>query len=159
MAAPNIGAFLARARAIPRRIPKAHAKAQAYLAEAAFADIAESSPVRTGSYRASHTLGTGAARTESFLFEHPDRPVPNERPEPRSTPLPPPDLGSVASSLAKLAPFQRVVLANAIFYAPFIEYGTGAMSPRLVFDRARQNTRSRLAQARAIFLREVQAAP
>lgn len=151
----DLASFEARARRIVDAIPLAHAKAQAYLAESAFGDLVEASPVRTGSYRASHTIGVGAGKTENFLFEHPSRPVPDERPPARETPIEAPDSGAVSAALEGIAPFQRIVLANAIYYAPFLEYGTGASSPRLIFDRARENARGRVEAAKLVFLREL----
>lgn len=159
MAAPNLDAFLAEVRKLNEAVPRAHAKAHAHLVETAFGDVVEGSPVQTGEYRASHTIGLGVERVQSFLFEHPERPEPDAPARPRETPIPAPDVGAAASTLQTLAPFQSVVLENPKFYAGFLEYGTARMVPRLIYERARANTEGRMAEAESIFFEELGVRP
>lgn len=147
----NADTFLKYVQGLSEHIGTAHAKAQGHLVAAAFADVVESSPVRTGEYRASHVVGTGGERLEEFLYEHPERPEAEAPAASREVPLPPPDVGSAAAAVANLTPYENVIVGNDKFYGPFLEFGTARMEPRLIYDRAARNTEGRLADAQAIF--------
>ena len=138
-------------RALPDAIGRAHADAHAHLLTEAFAGIAERSPVRTGEYRASHTVALGAERPETLLYEHPERPEPDEPARPRVAPIAPPNESDVAASLAGLAPYQAAVIHNAKFYAGFLEYGTARMEPRLIYEGEVAATEARTREAEAVF--------
>lgn len=119
-------------------VPAAIAAANAALAGDAFANIVEASPVRTGEYRASHTIGLGSERTTSYLFEHGERPVPDAPAAPREVPIGPPDVSEAQASLDSIrASDTSILIENQKFYAGFLELGTAKMEPRLIYEGAR----------------------
>lgn len=158
MAMRGLDVFVRQAEAVGRAPQRAAKQAAAYLAEAAVSDIVEASPVRTGEYRASHVVGTGAERIEALVFEHPDRPLPDAPAAPRETPIPGPDLAAVRASLTGLRPFAQVIVGNDKFYAPYIEHGTALMSARLVYQRAQSAVETRTAEVQRIFEEELRRA-
>lgn len=126
--------------------PRAIAKMQGQAVADAFLDVVAHSPVRFGYYRASHVVGEGDGEQPSeILFEHPDRP-PAQGPHPARPVIPPPDVGSARAILARgsttwvrgaVWSFRRLLVWNGVKHAGYVEWGTAAMAPRLVYERAR----------------------
>jgi len=78
--------------------------------------LVESSPVKTGRYRAEHVI----LADRRFVFEHPGRVGPTGKPIPSEI-IPPPDMGSVASSLLEIRIGEKVEFLNQIVYAEPVE--------------------------------------
>lgn len=151
----SLAAFNREMKALVDAVPEAHVAAQAALVGSAFAQIAEASPVRTGEYRASHTIGIGFERTGAFLFEHPQRPEPAKPAVPRESPIPGPDVAQARASLEGVTPFQSLVIENQKFYAGYLEFGTALMAPRLIYEAARVASERRGAVAQQAFEQEL----
>ena len=112
MAAPDT--FAQEIEALIAEIPRAHQRLLAELGGAAIDDVSVSSPVRTGAYRASHTVtGDGGAGPGPILYEGADRigddDVVPEFPHARYQPV----SGDDARAQVEAAePFQRIEIRN-----------------------------------------------
>lgn len=97
------------------------------------------SPVRTGRYRASHTLAVGA----------PDgtvHPGPEEgHGGARAGVVTAPNLADARQRLAGLTPFEVVWISNRLVYADLIERGTSDQAPHGVYAVAAASAEARFA--------------
>jgi len=97
-------------------------------------DLVAGSPVRTGAYRASHAVGTGADAPTHLVYDSPEHPEPNAVFHPGGQPIfQVPDGELARKSYEAEAPFQRAVLFNDRYYAGMLEYGTASMAPRAIY--------------------------
>lgn len=130
----NLPEFLAEIDQMERELPKVHRDTQVELLIAAYEDLIQRSPVLTGAYRAEHLLTEG----ESFAirYEAPNRAGPDEPARIDGGVLEPPNVGDAKLAIEAVAPFSLLSAINQRFYAPFLEYGTATMTPRLIYQSA-----------------------
>lgn len=119
-------------------LPKAHRDLQVALATVAYEQIVETSPVRTGAYRAEHVGEIGEGDTpQSVFYEAPSRVGPDTpvRLDAGAT-LQAPSAGDFKAQADAIQPYQALQIANRRFYSGFIEFGTSHTPPRAVYGRA-----------------------
>ena len=126
---------------LEKRIGEAHQKLVANLVGWTLQDLIETSPVRTGAYRASHAvLDSGG----SLLYEGPERPGGEEQIPVGSRPiLEPPNAADAERSVAAAEPYQRLEVWNGRFYASILEYGSPTMAPSAIYQTAEANAELR----------------
>jgi hypothetical protein len=139
--ADDLAQFDREMEAIEARLPTAIRDALvSIVADVAYPDIIERSPVRTGAYRAEHIIGVGRGEAiAQILYEAPNRVGPDAIPQlDAGAVLEPPNAQAAKVQMSAVRPFVPLVILNQRFYASLIEYGTGSMEPRQVYEGARQ---------------------
>lgn len=130
----NLDQFIAELDAIEAEIPRAHRDLQVALAIAAFSDIVDHSPVKSGAYRAEHVIGEGEAL--ALRYEADNRPGPTAVVHVIGGALEPPDVGAAKAAISDVQPFGLVTIFNQRFYGPQLESGSSAQAPNGVYGPA-----------------------
>ena len=133
--------FKREIEALIEEIPQAHQRLVAELAGWAIQDVVDTSPVRTGAYRASHTVigGNGTVVYEGNERVGDDEVVPTFPPA-RYEPA---NGGDAEREVAELEPFQRLEIRNGRFYAAALEFGGPTNAPRAIYQTAEANAHQR----------------
>jgi len=140
----NLADFERAVQQISDDVPKRHRDLQVQVAAESLGYAVQVSPVRTGAYRASHTIDAGDEGAANAIYWGPELPDANEIITPGSRPiLAPPDAASAMAALAEVEPFQRLQIHNRRFYASLLEYGTAMMEPRPTYAKAEAFARGR----------------
>jgi hypothetical protein len=113
---------------------EAHRQAMITISTEVLEFLDRRSPVLTGAYRASHEISEGLGGKGPALYEHPDRPEPNEEVGVRTSPITPNRVGDAIRTLrTSLQPLTSLSLRNQRFYAAIIEFGSGSRAPRRLY--------------------------
>lgn len=142
MARSNLPDFLREVEAIKAAVVEDWVDRAADLGEQAYAQLIEKTEdvdaVDTGAYRAEHVI----EQDGRYLYENPERVGPDEVLPPRKRFGLPPliEAGDARGALDRVLRPGGFGFANRRFYAPNLEYGTGTMEPRMIYQRARDAT-------------------
>jgi hypothetical protein len=131
--AAQVAAQRSELAAAVKRLPDLVREIQSAATVDAYRDLVETSPVRTGAYRAEHVIEQGDG---SILHESANRPGPDAVVNPPILL----DAPTIPASVTA-GDFAVVQIANRRFYAAQLEYGSASSAPRYIYTQAEERAR------------------
>ncbi|HEX9639752.1 MAG TPA: hypothetical protein VGB13_00400, partial [Candidatus Krumholzibacteria bacterium] len=113
-----------------RKLPEIHRDTLSEAVIDGYRDIIETSPVRTGAYRAEHVIEQGSEEGGSLLYEADNRPGPDAPVTSRfsefgerggsfeAVQFDAPSVDAARNAVADAKPYETIQIANRRFYAP-----------------------------------------